>query len=123
MKNFLLIISIFIISLFNINAQILYPNTYYNQVYQVQNTRTDYNSYYEINKDGNRVNFEIWYKADWKYYNTKKNENVTYYKWIYFQNCNCYNWQQCYGYGTLYYFQWLQYKQYFYFYNGVKYYN
>jgi len=126
MKKVILII-IFFILFFNINAQtnnkVLYPNTYYGIQYQVQNIRTDYNSYYEYDQYGNKLNFEIWYSAKWYNYNIRHGDNIIVYRWIYFQNCNCYNWQQYYGHGVVYYFQWLRYKQYFYFYNGVKYYN
>ena len=123
MKKLFLLLTLFILSFTNIKAQIFYPNTYYQQIYKIQNKRTDYNTYYEFDRYNNKLYFEIWYYAQWYSFKTTPNLTVTYYKWQYNPNCNCYQWFQYQGSGVFYYFQWVKYKQYFYYYNGVKYYN
>lgn len=119
MKKLILIIGIFLLSFFNVDAQTNFiENIYYTQTYNISAQRVDWNSYYEFNKKG-KAYYEIWKGASWRQYTGYCTYNV----WQYNSRFNYYQWFQYQGNGTYYYFNMINYKRYYYYYNNVKYYN
>ena len=120
MKKLILLLSIFLLSFGNINAQSGFvANRYYQQRYNIttQKKSCNYNNtYYDVDQFGKIHYFEWWRKAKWYSYQG----NTTYYVWQY--NGYNYQWISYNEWGTYWYYQWYDYKRYYYFYNGSKYY-
>jgi len=113
MKKILLIISIFFISLGNIDAQSGFiQNRYYQQQYHISYERVSWNTYTEVDRNGHIYHYEKWRKAKWYSYQGSS----TYYYW----NGNF--WATNNQWGNYWYYRWQNYKRYFYYWNGRKYY-
>jgi len=118
MKKILLILSLFIFSL-NINAQSGFvQNRKYQQKYTISSVKLN-NGGYDIDKYGRTQYYEWWRIAKWY----SHQGNSTYYTWQYNQQYNCYQWYSYTEWGNYWYYRWQNYKRYYYFYNGRKYYN
>jgi len=92
MKKILLIISIFLMSFGNLDAQSGFvQNRYYQQQYNisVQKLNCNYNNTYYIVDGYGRIHYyEWWRQAKWYSYTG----SATYYVWKYNSVCNCYQW-------------------------------
>ena len=123
MKKILLILSLFLFSFGNINAQSGFQqNRYYQQQYSITDFSVDNSNIddkYDIDKYGKRYYYKWWKKAEW-YSVTGR---YTYYIWQYNHACNCNQWGSYTQQGTYYYYNWKIYKKYYYYYNGRMYWN
>ena len=113
----LLIITAFLFSITPIKAQSGFRSTwYYAERHHVQFQKVNNMVYSEWDQFGMVRYYEIWRKAVWH----QQTGQRTYYAWKFYNGR--YQWVSQYSFGTFWYFRWINFKRYFYYNNGYKFY-
>ena len=117
MRKFLLLLVVgLLLSITTLGQSGFRASRYYQERYSISNKRIDWNTYHEFDNWGNAHYYERWQRVKWYSYRGTQ----TYYAWTWVNGQ--YRWVSHRSFGNYWYYKWRNYRRYFYYRNGRKFY-